>query len=500
MIAKDNLKDPRIWWQIIRRRWYILSISFFGAIGVGLFIALTTPPEFEATAKLLILDTDLLSGSSLRFVPNSPSQNAIEYFRRLITNDQFVLDLADSVALRHNEAIIKQTKILASEHPEIPRKEIENQVVVSYLQKKFSVKLRSYNLIDLNARARTSLEAFYLCSALTNLAIRESQKEQLRSVEEISSLNTQLLQTYKSRLDQAQQQLNQFNADPSSQEVDNFPLTPEKVNEIQAMQLSSKIELKAKQEQIDDLKGVMQKIPIPLKIEVMQMSNDLGGKMLQRTENVCQLFKKFSWRDIEIIQLNEEIGQLKKTLSDKIQLAAHATQGLSSQDAEKFIKFENLSIEMELLQKAIDTFNEIMASYSESNKQHPTREILKQKLEREVKANQEIYDLLSQQEKGTQIRETAESKELQLGYKLLSPPQRPLDRIKPNRRRIMIIALFLGLCLGGGMVMGLESLDLTFKTVEEVTLVLGLPVLGTVPKIKKNEKRKRRAYDKETII
>ena len=43
-------------------------------------MAFTIPPEFSSSSVLMILDTDLLAGSSLRFVPNSPTNEQIDYF------------------------------------------------------------------------------------------------------------------------------------------------------------------------------------------------------------------------------------------------------------------------------------------------------------------------------------------------------------------------------------------------------------------------------------
>ena len=55
----------------------------------------------------------------------------------------------------------------------------------------------------------------------------------------------------------------------------------------------------------------------------------------------------------------------------------------------------------------------------------------------------------------------------------------------PDKRKIILMGFVLGLVLGGGFVLLLEVLDNSFKRIEEVEDILGLPVLATIPKIDK---------------
>lgn len=58
-------------------------------------------------------------------------------------------------------------------------------------------------------------------------------------------------------------------------------------------------------------------------------------------------------------------------------------------------------------------------------------------------------------------------------------PDRP---VKPNKRLNVLIAFVVGLMASVGMVFLLEYLDNTVKTSEDVEKLLGIPVLGVIPK------------------
>jgi capsular exopolysaccharide synthesis family protein len=55
------------------------------------------------------------------------------------------------------------------------------------------------------------------------------------------------------------------------------------------------------------------------------------------------------------------------------------------------------------------------------------------------------------------------------------------DPSKPQKTRIMAMALFLGLMFGGSLALVRDRMDIRLRSVEEISSVLGIPVLGVVP-------------------
>ena len=65
---------------------------------------------------------------------------------------------------------------------------------------------------------------------------------------------------------------------------------------------------------------------------------------------------------------------------------------------------------------------------------------------------------------------------------------RPADKpSKPQKARIMAMALVLGLMLGGGLALLRALMDHRLRSAEEISAVLGVPVLGTVPSMSKKQ-------------
>jgi capsular exopolysaccharide synthesis family protein len=65
-----------------------------------------------------------------------------------------------------------------------------------------------------------------------------------------------------------------------------------------------------------------------------------------------------------------------------------------------------------------------------------------------------------------------------------TPPNRPVEPIRPRKLRMLALAALFGVLLGAGLCFFLEYLDTTIKTKEEAEALLNAPVLGFVPSMR----------------
>jgi uncharacterized protein involved in exopolysaccharide biosynthesis len=485
MTLPFGLNSWRALWQIFWHRKWLLGLVLFLCLGAGLLIAMLTPPEFESVATIMYLDTDILAGSTLRFVPAYPQREELEVFRRRISSQELLFKTLDSLSLQQDPKVLAQIQQLEIQHPEVDRAEIARQVYLEVLRKRITTRMAAYNLIEIQATGSTAKEAYRLARALTNLAIGESRINQVKSIEAASSFSNQQAEVYRKRLAEAEEKLFRFNRGLVDAQLNNTELSIEKMQELQALLLSNDIELQSKQLQFEEKNVTLKFITAPQRRELDRSLADLKVKLSDRIDDLNRLSKKFTWRDMEVIQLNEQIASLKKQYKD--QLHANLSQiytGSNSSYLPDAERAEYLSLEISLLEQSRSSLDKIIKEHNDQLRSQPTKESTKDRLERDVRVNREIYELLAQQARGSQIRESVQETEGQLKYKVISPPTQPLERIKPNRRRIMMVAAFIGLSLAIGIVLGLESMDASIRRVEDVPQFLGVPVLAIIPKIR----------------
>lgn len=101
------------------------------------------------------------------------------------------------------------------------------------------------------------------------------------------------------------------------------------------------------------------------------------------------------------------------------------------------------------------------------------------RLAREVRNNEERYNLLFRKYQEAQL---AEAERVQFAF-IDSPALVPTTPIRPNKRLNLSIGLVVGFLLGVTAVLIMENLDTSIDTIEDVEKYLELPVLAVVPHI-----------------
>jgi polysaccharide biosynthesis transport protein len=101
-------------------------------------------------------------------------------------------------------------------------------------------------------------------------------------------------------------------------------------------------------------------------------------------------------------------------------------------------------------------------------------------LQRQAETNRQVYQSLLQQQKELRVVSNSRSNNVQVMDRA-EPPGGPFS---PNTRRDWFIAIVAGLVVALGLAVGLEYVDDTIKTPDDVAQRLRLPLLGLVPSIR----------------
>src|SRR5262249_14603628 len=97
-------------------------------------------------------------------------------------------------------------------------------------------------------------------------------------------------------------------------------------------------------------------------------------------------------------------------------------------------------------------------------------------MDREAKSNRQIYEALLQREKELRVSSNSRSNNVRVVDRA-ETPKSP----KGGDRRTWIFAVAVGLVMSLGVVFGLDYMNDTIKTPEDVTRRLNAPLLGLVP-------------------
>ncbi len=101
-------------------------------------------------------------------------------------------------------------------------------------------------------------------------------------------------------------------------------------------------------------------------------------------------------------------------------------------------------------------------------------------LERQAESDRQLWQSLLKQQKELQVVSNSRSNNVQL----MDRAEVPGAPFSPNTRREWLTALMAGLVVAFGLAFGIEYLDDTVKTPEDISKRFGLPLLGLVPAIR----------------
>lgn len=191
------------------------------------------------------------------------------------------------------------------------------------------------------------------------------------------------------------------------------------------------------------------------------LSNAAAGEVLRSLNDMenqrAELLTKRTPLDPDVIILTNRIHEMEDQLQS---LVATYLQGLTNR---------------------IASLDGVLAQFATDLKRIPAKEIQLARLKRQAKITEDIYTTLQSRMKEAQIASAI----LDPSVRVVDPAIEPLKPISPNKPLDIVLALILGIALGGGIAFVRENLDTTIHTREELQVETGaVPVLGLIPRIR----------------
>lgn len=211
--------------------------------------------------------------------------------------------------------------------------------------------------------------------------------------------------------------------------------------------------------------------------------------------------------ELRLKPTHPDIGTMKRRVRDLEQraeqeaLEAPVTKPMPAAEAARQRRIIDLRNDLEqmdrqLANKAAEEkrLRDIAAAYQQRVDVAPTREAEMSELTRDYTTLQTLYGNLLSKKEESKIAANLERRQIGEQFKLLDPARMPERPFSPNRTMINLGGIVAGLAIGLVLVGLLEYRDVTMKTDDEVSGVLGLPVLAVVPHMQSDKERRRMLY------
>ena len=218
----------------------------------------------------------------------------------------------------------------------------------------------------------------------------------------------------------------------------------------------------------------------------------LREQLLAAKSELLKIKSAYTENHIEVRKVQARIRQLEAQLiSDGKD--AHDQTHTDEQTVDPLaqdLKNQSMSVgrEIERLKKEETRINQAISIYEKRLEEAPRVELQLATLTRDHDNTQQFYQELLRKKLEAEQAENLERRQQAEQFRILDPASLPKLPYKPDPKKVFPMGLLLGLGVGLGLVFLAETLDKSFRSEKEVEEYLGVPVLASIPLIKKEKK------------
>jgi uncharacterized protein involved in exopolysaccharide biosynthesis len=479
-----------------RRKWLvIIPLILVGAATLGGSYYLSTEWESSAIVQIdpqiqLTSDLERLVGRQTGFANIRAGERGyvIRSIYNEITSTYYTSELNDRMALTGDPDIEKVALQLVAQQPEMSIGSARLNVLQQQLKNTLAVEWASGDQIEIRAASEDPLQARDIANNLAEIFIEEKVKQELNQIRSSQNFSDIQLEKYEEQLQELIRQRTNLEKEMLAIQLDESITSESNRSEISAeidRTLNEIQDLRTEEKDLLSSLGGVQGLSVTTVVledadEVDRLSRELN----RRLGEVGDLMTKYTWSDPQVLNFKvrqnnflNQISQEHERLVDR-QFSAfdRDTRERLTSLFDTRIRLAYLYSKRPYLQSALDDINAKMTLI-------PDYQARLTQLDREISAATDIRDRFRRQQESSTISQALVQDLSSTKYRIVEPAKLALEPSKPNRTKIVLMGLMLGLVIGGAAAVLVELLDNTFKRVDDVEDSLDLKVIGVVPRM-----------------
>ena len=492
---EEEVIDLSEYWFVIKRhRWGILSFAM-AALFIGMLVAFSSIPQYKSSVKLLaepIIQGQGESVGNYEYVNTAwlfyETQYEIIASRAIaekVIND---LDLTNNPSFTgaNRKKLFKLPSFDFSIKDLIPDAWRQSDAVVMEGEPVEVDTLAPYvglllgnlkvtggkesQIITIEYSGPDPVLVSKIVNAVSQAYIEFGLSTRLSTAQQTTGWLTEQLSSLRNTLDSSEEKLQAYKAEhrlidtASSQRVATTKLASLTSELIRAQTNLNEMNVAYSQvKRIQREGGSFQTISSVLSSRVIE---DLKKEQSKLTRRVSELSERYGEKHPKMIAARSELAESQRTLGG---------------ETGKIVS--NIRRERDTASSQVVQLKRLIAEQEQGIQVKQGGEWGLLKLEREVETNRLMYENFL-----TSTREMESKTDYNVSNVKVVDRAHPTGApFKPKKKLIMMVAFFLGAFLGILVAFLREHLDNTFKTSEEVEKKLGIPAIGSVPKIAKKE-------------
>jgi polysaccharide biosynthesis transport protein len=434
---------------ILRARYLVVLLTLVVVVATTVGVSLWLPKKYTATASVVVdvKSPDPVSGLMLQGMV-APSYMATQV--DIINSDRVAKSVVKLLKMEDSESIRRQWEESTSEKGNLV------DWLAELLQKYLEVRpARDSNVIHIHYTGTDPRFAAAVANAFAQAYMDVNLDLRVAPAKQYAAFFDEQTKAARDKLEAAQKALSDFqqaNGITSTDERLDFETAKlnETSSQLTGLQgLTTESQSKRDSTQSDTLSEVMQNPVINgLKADIAR----LEAKLMEGNVNLGKNHPQTQRNEAELVTLR---GQLESEIR-KVTRSIETTYQVSRQrEAQLRAALANQKTRVLALNKQRDELNV---------------------LRRDIESAQRTFEQVSQRASQTHM----ESRTNQTNIAVLNPASVPVLASKPRVLINTLVSIFVGSLLGLGLALMLELSNRRVRSIEDLTHVLGLPMLGTI--------------------
>ena len=338
--------------------------------------------------------------------------------------------------------------------------------IAGQIRRRLSVALRrNTRLIDITCEDVNPQRASNIAEAVPQAYLRQTFEEQFRTANQATQFLQEQADSLKKKLEESERRLQDYKEQHNAVSLENSQdIITEKLKDLNRRAIDAKntrIKLESDLQMVRKIPANDTDRMLQIgSVTAIQQVSEIRAQIVTAEADLAALQKRYLPLHPKYIAAVTQIQKLKQSLVDTLRNAGKIleTQYASAKDSE-----DKLNAMLQDQETAALELSKLAIPYNT--------------LQREVDSDKAMYDALN-----TRIRETSITKGIEKSpFHLVEEPVPGNHPVKPEVSKVLGLALVVSLALATGIIVTIDSLDETVRSVDQAEEFLGLPALAVVP-------------------
>lgn len=477
---------------LVRRRWLVVA-PWLLAVVIGIAAAFLLKPVWFSSTVMLLDRGQALQGP-LGAISGGPDvDQQADIMREQIQSSLFLRSVVASSGVREDRATREWALKSAARFPGLSPDEQVEAFLVDYLRNAISIRRSKGKLFQVTVADYDPDRAKRLCESVANQFVASSKARQLEAVQQQQEFSTEQLQVYKRALDEAEGRLEAARRNAISTTLTGSVVNAQNASFAQSLLEQAGTEADEQRQRVADLRAqfggrVRENDPQQLRSpDISTLVSQLSSLQLQLGRAMLTEGSANGGASLRL-SLARRTAELENALSAA---AARAFPAMPQDARDVVVRYRIAQADLAARESWRSWLRGQVAAYQSEVVTAPNREMDITRLQAEVERARTLYSTFQQQSAAAQIAEAFQQAKMSGRFVIMEPATRPLSPGKPNRPLVVLLAFVVGAVVGLGTALVVEHHDQSVKNVEEVEHLLGLPVLGQVPRVEELQRSHR---------